>query len=278
MNIFGVPEAKHYCSSFQQTAGNSNGSLGNYVTGALKGVASLKEGTLEFNSYRDCVLREVERCLFLAISNYRRALDLMMPGASSWAHVTLYYSSYFAARALIGMFGGWIGNRMIIEVAASQPGNQELIINRKVQSTYSGSHERFWDLFYGATASLVPWVDPKIRVAITPVSSTVTWQSENRNEVNYDSFSAFQLASSFQANFDAATFPASLPGHLSTQFSISEGLLLITSKFVREFGLTTDALDALVPAGPRRAKLERLVFRDRAPSLVNRTKWRSIVI
>lgn len=252
--------------------------MGNYVTGALKGVASLKEGTLEFNSYRDCVLREVERCLFLAISNYRRALDLMIPGASSWAHVTLYYSSYFAARALIGMFGGWIGNRMIIEVAASQPGNQELIINRKVQSTYSGSHERFWDFFYGAAASLVPWVDPKIRVAITPVSSTVTWQSENRNEVNYDSFSAFQLASSFQVNFDAARFPASLPGRLSTQFSVSEGLLLITSRFVREFGLTTDALDPLAPAGPRRAKLERLVFRDRVPSLVNRTKWRSMVV
>ncbi len=232
---------------------------------------------MEFSSYRDCALREAERCLFLAISNYRRALDLMIPGASSLAHVTLYYSSYFAARALLGMFGGWIGNRMAVDVTASQPGNQELQVNRKVQSTYSGSHERFWDLFYGAAASLVPWVDTKTRFAITPVSGTVTWQSENRNEVNYDSFSACQLASNFQANFDAGKFPASLPGRLSTQFSVSEGLLLITSNFVRNFGLSTDALDALMPAGPRKAKIERLVFRDRAPKLVHRTKRRSII-
>jgi len=119
---------------------------------------------------------------------------------------------------------------------------------------------------------------PFTRFAITLFSGTLTWQSENRNEVNYDSFSACQLASNFQANFDAGKFPASLPGRLSTQFSVTEGLLLITSDFVREFGLSTDALDALMPAGPRRAKLERLVFRGRAPSLVERTKWRSIIV
>lgn len=278
MNIFGVPEAKYYCRNFQPTAGVSAGSLENFVSGTLRGIGSLKEGTPEFNNYRDCALREAERCLFFSISNYRRALDLMMPGASSWAHVTLYYSSYFAARALLGMFGGWIDNRMVIEVAASRPGNQQLTVSRKPQTTYRGSHERFWDLFYGAVASLVPWVDSKVRFAITPVSNIVTWQSQNRNDVNYDSFLACQLAYSFQANFSPAKFPTSLPGRLSTQFSVSEGLLLITTRFVRQFGLMTDALDILLPAGSRRSKLERLVFRDRASGLIQRTKWKSIMV
>lgn len=278
MNIFGVPQARYFCNNFQRTAGDPTGSLSDFVSVNLKGVVSLKEGTQEFNGYRDCALREAERCLFFAISNYRRALDLMMPGASSWAHVTLYYGSYFAARALVGIFGGWIGNKMVVEVAASQPGSQQLIINRKPQTTYGGSHERFWDLFYGAIASLVPWVDPKVRFAITPVSNNVTWQSENRNHVNYDSFRACQLAASFQTNFNPAKFPASLPGCLSTQFSISEGLLLITTRFVRQFGLMTDALDILLQAGTRKTRLERLVFRGRAPSLVHRTKWKSFII
>lgn len=119
MNIFGVPEAKYYCSHFQQNAGKPAGSLSEYVGEVFKSVGSLREGTREYDGFRDCALREAERCLFLAISNYRRALDLMLPAASSWAQVTLYYSSYFAARALLGIFGGWIGNKMIIEVATS---------------------------------------------------------------------------------------------------------------------------------------------------------------
>src|SRR5206468_4332448 len=153
---------------------------------------------------------------------------------------------------------------IVVDVAASQPGTQELV-KRKAQTTYSGSHERFWDIFYKAVSSLEPWVDPKVRFAITPVSSTITWQIENRNEVNYDSFLACQLAFNFQTNFNSAKFPTSLPGRLITQYSVSEGILLITSKFVREFGLTTDALDSLLPVGPRKAKIERLVFKDRIP-------------
>lgn len=277
MKIFDVAEAKHYCSNFQQTAGNPAGSLSQYVAGPLTSAGSVREGTPGFNSYRDCALREVERCLFLAISNYRRSLDLMMPGAASWAHVTLYYSSYFAARAILGMFGGWIGKTMVVEVTASQPGSQALVVNKRPQTTYRGSHERFWDLFYGAVTVFVPWIDPKLRFAITPVSGAVTWQTQIRNEVNYDSFVACQLATSFQVNFDRTKFPRSLPGSLHTQFSVSEGLLIIAAKFARDFRLVTDALNALMPAGPRRTKIERLVFRDRAPRLADSIKWELIL-
>jgi len=276
MNIFGVPEAKHYCGNFQNTPGNSAASLTDYVR-SLRG-SSLKEGTIVFDSYRDCALREVERFYFLAVSNYRRALDLMVPSASSWAHVTLYYSSYFAARSIVGIFGGWIGTNRIIEVAASQPGKQELVVTKKPQTTYSAPHERFWDLFYQGATSLIPWVDPKLRYAITPVAGMVTWQTQRRNDVNYDSFHACQLGVTFQSSFDRSNFPGSLPGILSTQFSVAEGLLLIAAKFIRDFGLLTDSLDAFRPQSTRLTKLQRLVFQDRPPKLVDQTKWKSIAV
>lgn len=280
MRIFGVPEAKHYCRKFQGSAGHPAGSLGKYILASLKAGDSLREGTVEFDLFRDCSLRDVERCVFLAISNFRRSLDLMMPVASSWAHVTLYYSSYFSARALLGMFGGWFGHRTMIEVAASQPGNQELIVTKvtKVHTTYTGSHDSFWDIFYRAVSGLSPWVQPRFRFALTPVSNNVAWQSQNRNEVNYDSFSALELAANFQSSFNIRKFPASLPGTMSTQFYVAEGLLSITAKFLREFGLTTDGLDVLRPVMPRRGKIERLIFRDRAPSTLRVRKWRSIRI
>ena len=275
MTIFGVPEARYYCRGFKKIGGASCGSLGDYISTYMRSVPSLKEGSSGFDEYRDCSLREAERCLFLAVSNYRRALDLMMPGSSNWSHVTLYYSSYFSARALLGMFGGWIGNKLIIEASSSSPGNQELRINKKPQTTYAGSHERFWDHFYAAMAQLLPWMDPKLRFAISPVAGRVTWQSENRNDLNYDSFMAFQLASNFQLQFKPVKFPVTLPGRLSTQYAVTEGLLLITTRFVKQFSLVTDGLDILTPAGPRKIKLERLVFRDRPPQLVSRTKWKS---
>ena len=277
MQIFGVPEAKHYCRNFRRSGGDATGSLGKFVNGALKTGSSLKEGTSEFDSFRDCSLRETERCLFLAISNFRRALDLMMPVASSWAHVTLYYSSYFSARALVGMFGGWIGHKMVVEVAASQPGNQELV-TKKIQTTYNGSHDRFWDVFYRALAPLMPWVDPKVRFAITPISGNVAWQTQSRNDINYDSLSACQLAANFQSGFNPGKFPTSLPGSMSTQYSVSEALLLIACRYVREFRLMTDALDLLTPAVPRRAKIERLILRVRAPRLPHGRKWRSMIV
>jgi len=277
MKIFDVPEAQYYCGRFHRAGGGATGSLTKYVTATFKPGRYLRENTPDFDNYRDCALREAERFLFLGISNYRRGLDLMMPGAANWAHVTLYYSSYFAARALMGMFGGWIGTKVVVEVTTSQPGGQELVVTRP-QTNYNPPHEKFWDLFYGAVESLVPWVDGKLRFAIDPIGGNVTWQTQNRNEINYDSFAACQLASLFQATFKPTRFPASLPGVLSTQFSVAEGLLLIVCRFVRQFGLATDALDALLPAGARSGKINRLVFRDRPARVVQMTRARSFLV
>ncbi len=279
MKIFDVPQAQHYCSHFSRTAGPSEASLTEYVRAQLlAGPGSVKEGTHGFDSYRDCALREVERLIFLAMSNYRRTLDLMVPAAAGWAHVTLYYSAYFSARALIGMFGGWIGmQRTVIEVDASQPGSQILKVTRRVPTTYNGSHERFWDLFYDAVQPLVPWVDSSLRPSMTPINSDPTWQIQNRNDINYDSYEAMRLVVDFQKSFRPSGFPDSLPGRLNTQFTATEGLLLVSASFARDFGLITDALDMLAGTGPSRPAIARLASRGRAPALVKRSKWGRLV-
>lgn len=280
MGIFGEAEARYYCSKFNHTLGAPAGSLDAYANSVLKGIHSLKENTPDFDDYRDCALRETERCLFLSISYYRRALDMMIPGASSWAHVTLYYSAFFAARALLGTFGGWISNstKIVVQVGASTPGAQELLVTRNYPTTYRGSHERFWDIFYTIIVPLDPWLEPQFRFALSPMSGNVGWQTHNRNDINYDSLLACQLGSNFQTSFKAKNFPASLPGALSTQFSITDALLAIATKYAADFNLATDALHAFRPKGPRSAKLKRLVFRVRPPSLGQQAKWKSLQI
>ena len=281
MKIFDIPEARHYCRAFVATGGPSEGSLKKYLQGSLKGVSSLQEGTTAFDEYRGCALRNVDRCLFLAASNYRRAFDLMLPSASSWAHVTLYYGCFYAASALLGMFGTWIFNdRVVVEVNIGSPGNQQLLIDRaaKSRSTHNGSHRRFWDLFYTACNPLVHWVDPAYRFAIEPIGGSVIWQIETRNLVNYDTFAAYELMRDFQSGFKPRTFPSSLPGSLSTQFRVLEALMFIAFGFVRDFKLRTDALQNLTPIGNRKTKMRSLILNCALPALHKKSKRRLVSV
>jgi hypothetical protein len=238
----------------------------------------LREGTSLFDEYRDCSLRETERALFLAVSLYRRSLDLMITSAISWSHVTLYYGSFYTASALLRAFGGWVVNpSAVIDVSVSSPGGQELGIRRNVQSTYRGSHQRFWDFFYTAMTSLIPWIDPSLRLGVTPISNVRTWQIENRNKINYDTYEACGLMTNFNKSFRKSRFHASLPGALKTQFTVFQALLVITCDFVKQFGLKTDALDAIGSIN-RRAKIRELIFDEKAPELSKVIKKRRIII
>jgi len=277
MNLFGIPEARHFCK-FSRRSGSCAGPLQQFVDTSLKGHTSIKEGTSAFDEYRDCFLRDTERCIFLSISLYRRSLDLMMPGSSSWAHVTLYYSSFYAARALLGLFGGWVNKygKKYIEVSKAKPGLQELTI-RAVSSTFGGSHQKFWELFYNSMPPLFPWVDSKFRFALEPVSGKSDWLIQNRNDVNYDTHTAFQLIRKFQVDFNKASFPGSLPGVLGTQYGITDGLLSILLPFANQFGIATDALDILTPAGSRKHKSNLLIFKAKPHKLLSGAKLSSLI-
>lgn len=278
MNLFGIAEAQYYCNSFARTTGVSSGSLRQHVTVSLPGVTSLREGTPAFNVYRDCALRDVDRLLFLGVSHYRRALDLMIASSAPWAYVTLYYGSYYVASALLGLFGGFIKGRTIIDVAVNAPGKQELRISRNATPAKLGSHQAFWDVFYASIPPLHPWVDPALAFALQPIAGSATWQIDNRNLINYDTYESCQLIGQFQVAFRGSTFPTSLPGVLNTQFRVFDGLLQITCALVRQFNFRTDGLSGFLPAGRRSRKIRTLVFREIPPSLLRRIRQRAIVV
>lgn len=232
----------------------------------------LQEGTTNFDIHRELSLREVERLLLLSASHYRRTYDLLTETSASWAFVTLYYGAYFAASALLGMFGAWmLRSGKVLEPVATASGAQRFEIQTR-HTSYSGSHQRFWDFYYFNGRFLKPYVPSRYHFALTPVSGDVIWPIRNRNELNYDSFTAVQLASAHKASFDAANFPGSLPGVLNTQFRLLEILLSLAGSCANTIGIETSALAPISSLGSRVARINALVVRAQPPKLGNRVK------
>jgi hypothetical protein len=198
----------------------------------------LTEGGAEYEAYRHNVLREGERLYYLALSNFRRAHVLMVPSAAAWSHVTLYYSSWFAAHALLQMFGGWVGKTRTVDIVTEAPGAQVLRVAAKNNS--QGSHKSFWTLFYSSVRPIKAAADVQWHPALEPVSSNEFWLIQARNRVNYTVRSAEAARGSFVRFFDAARFPASLSGELATQFEIARCMLGVAAQFLRELGVTSD--------------------------------------
>src|SRR2546428_12425750 len=110
VRLFDLSEAQYYCKGFRGRHGTSLLSFRDLVKSLdSNGPHHFAEGQSPFDDYRDCSLRDAERRIFLAVSLYRRSLDLMHVSAAAWAHVTLYYSSFFAASAILQMFGCYVG-------------------------------------------------------------------------------------------------------------------------------------------------------------------------
>lgn len=279
VRLFGISEARYYCASFGASSGASEGSLDAFQASRLGGrVRTLAEGTPIFQEFRDCSLRDVERSLFFSASQYRRALDLMIGSASPWTHVTLYYGSFYAARALLAMFGAAVFGKSVVDVSIGTPGRQQLSLRRigpnpgQESTTYSGSHQRFWDFFYNAVSSLRPFVAPEFAAALAPVSGDPVWQIDKRNEINYDSAVGLVLARDFARSFSKTAFPTSLPGALGTQFRVFESLLVLTYSYATSFGLQTDALNGLGVLGSLRDKVRTLVYNEKSPALIRQTR------
>ena len=277
MRVFSEIGATYYCGQFQPDPTTPNLSVSDYVYRYLAQANQIVEGSATFDQYRTLVLRDTERYLFLATSHYRRALDLMVSSASHWAHVTLYYGSWFAAHALLGLFGCRLLPKHVIDVASSQIGSQRLEKRNigggttQYSLTRTGLHERFWEAFYNATPRIRNMAGRQYSAVLSPVASDVAWLIKQRNRINYTAQESISFADSFTANFAKDNFPNSLPGELNTQYSICEGLLDVAYMFANQFGLATDALATVGDAGPFSSKVARSIYGAQAPELVGQT-------
>ena len=277
MNVFSIRGAAYYCQNFQPVGNVLKESVEDFNRRQARNLRFLNEGSTLFEEYRACVLRDAERCLFLAASHYRRALDLMVPSSSHWALVTLYYGAWFAARALLGMFGCQVLSNHVIEVGQSTPGNQILErrgIGKGVNTfTFSrnGSHQRFWEAFYATVPHIVQFSDPQYAHLLAPILSDEMWLIDQRNRINYKSFDSIDFRDSFEASFSEQLFPSSLPGELNSQYSVCEGLLFISERFASDLLLATDALDTMNSNTSFRDTVRLHVYRPDVPNLVDQT-------
>ncbi len=266
MTPLSLEGAKHFCAQFSKTATPPVDVRELYDTALVKR-KSFKEGEQVFNEYRDALLREADRYFFLGVSCFRRALDLFSGASASWAHVSLYYSAWFAAHSVLGMFGCWVqAPRKIVEVKSHSPGSQEFEVAKKKYSTKSsGSHMFFWDAYYNAMQSMILWTDPSLHLAVKPISNNHTWAIERRNLVNYETLQAFKLMREHNAKFDATKFPSTLQGDLATQFQLTKSLLLFCADRAKEFGLKTDVYSTF---GTRSTAIKKLIYKT-TPSVLS---------
>jgi len=270
MPIFDPTEAAHYVAGFN--AASAPISSFKVWSSTLSNGKSFSEGSAEFEVLRAQSLREVERLLLMSASNYRRTHDLISMSATPWAFVTTYYAAFFAASALMGLLGLSIVSKgkRILSVASSTPGSQSfLVVPFTSASGASGSHQKFWELFYDEMAPLIPWLPAIERPFLSPVSSDPFWFIGRRNDVNYDSFIACDLSLQ-SAGISAASFPSGLPGSLNTGFGVMQGLLGLTARLAREVSLETDATTALSPLPTRRSRVRELVVSKRPIGLASR--------
>ncbi len=266
MQLFDVPQATHFCAPLPAHLPGVGQSLVALHDNLNPHVTRLSEGTQHFNAHRVSILNAIERWILFGIADYRRALDMLIPSNAPWAHVTLYYSSFFAANAILGMFGVWVHLRRVIDVEQGTPNSQILRITRQVKSPsgFKGNHQIFWDFFYDGCTIITPWVPASLQSVIAPVNNDRAWQIKARNGVNYDTFVAFDSAKFFNSNFSPRNL-RSVSGSLGQQLEVTEGMLRLAVYFANHLGVSSFPFEGLGTGN--RSKIMRALVTKVPPAL-----------
>lgn len=275
MHLFDFVEAEYFCRPLGAHQPGVGQSLVNFHRNFTR--TQLIEGTQNFEIHRVSLLNAIERWILFGVADYRRALDMFVPSNAPWAHVTLYYSSFFAANAVLGMFGAWLNHEMLVDVDQGIATRQILRITRKLKSPNKeqGSHRVFWDFFYEAHSTLSPLMPPDLQARTAPVSGNKFWQIKARNEVNYDMFGAFSGAEFFRSSFDPRDL-RSLPGPLGQQLDVTEAMLKLALYFAKDLKISSYAFEGL-GAGSRSKVFRDLVTKP-TPALVHQSILRELIL
>ena len=268
MRLFDITEARYFCRPLPAHAPGVGQSLAAFHN-SLR-TTRLTEGTTYFEVHRVSLLNAVERWILFGVADYRRALDMFIPSNAPWAHVTLYYSSFFAANAILGMFGAWVHFERLVDVDQGTTNSQILRITRRVHSPsgYKGSHRVFWDLFYEGCNTISPWVPSELQATTAPVNNDRIWQITARNEVNYDMSSAFDGAMFLESSFNPKRL-RSLHGPLGQQLDVTEGMLKLALYFANHFGVSSFAYQGLGTG--IRSRILRALVTKAPPGLVTQS-------
>ena len=224
------------------------------------------EGGADFDELRRHLLREADSYILHATSWYARSLMSLRSSASSWCLVGLYYSAFYAGKAIMSILGCWKeSDKSWIEVSFANPGQQKLVHHKGNKDKYStkypapgpgGSHREFWYAYYSAVGPLNAWISPSGQYAIKPMSASYTWFIDLKNKVNYDAIEAFKLMRTYELQYKATNLPHCFPGDLSSAYQVSKGFLSALQEIGKYCGLSTDLFK---PAQSRESALRKLV-------------------
>ncbi len=241
MRAFSVTGAEHFAQNFNGIGSSASSGVLSHLESRYSASKVLSEGSSEFDEFRNCLLRETDRYILLSTSAYMRSMDALRSSSSSWCIVGLYYSSFYAAQAILGILGCWIRRRnRWVEVTNSNPNSQALKYNVRNYPGPTGSHRLTWTAYYSAVANLRNWLPSQGLLSVTPVSSSDTWFIELRNRVNYRPFEAFQLCQNFERNFDATNIPICFPGELNSAYQVASSFLFTLKELCDHTKLETD--------------------------------------
>jgi hypothetical protein len=267
MQCFDLVGARHFCTGPQRPTSATITSM-RHIGPSLHGRRQYAETDIDFADLRTACLSDIDRLLFLGASQYRRGCELLNASSAHWALVTFYYASFYAAKALLGMFGVWIDERFVVmDVISARPGSQRLQIKKRTASSRAGSHQRFWDEYYQTTGSLRPWIDPTQHWILDPIRGDPDFLITSRNRVNYDPEAAISESVSLQASFSELSFPHCLSGDLGIQYRVADSLIALDFNLAGSFGLQTEGLSALLPDGRRSTKIRELILANIIPNL-----------
>jgi hypothetical protein len=244
-------------------------------------VILLQEGTPRFEVHQVNLLNSIGRWLVYSIGHYRRSVDMLVPVSAPWAQVTLYYASFFAANAILGIFGGWFGQTQdgsrVVDVEHGSVGSQRLRIHRRPSSPSgaSGSHRAFWDFFYEGAATIFAWAPADLAPALSPVNGDFAWQIAERNAVNYDMFHAWAASAHFCSTFKPSKLK-SLSGPLQLQLEVTEQMIRLALHFAKAVGLPDVDLSGCGATGTRQ-QIQRRLASQAAPSLVTQSGFHGLL-
>ncbi len=236
---------------------------------------------MRFQVHQINLLMSIERWLLYSLGHYRRSVDMLVPVSAPWAHVTLYYASFFAANAILGIFGCWLGQTRnglrLVDVRHGVPGNQELRIHRRPSSPSgaSGSHRAFWDFFYDGVASIVAWAPGELAPSLNPVNNDFGWQIAERNGINYDMFHAWSASTLFYNTFKPAKLKT-LSGPLKLQLDSTERILKLALHFAKAVSLSANALEGCGAEGTR-LQIQNRLASQASPRLVTQSGFAKLL-
>lgn len=277
MKLFEIPEAEYFCALPTQRAAGASQSLSSFHNGSPRRY-SLREGSTEFEIHRVSLMNAVERWILFGVADYRRAMDMLIPSNAPWAHVTLYYASFFGANAILGMFGGWLGHSSMVEVSDGTPKSQKLCFLPKLHSPkgFRGSHQIFWDNFYeGCDTTIRAWAPEALSPAVTPVNGDRAWQTVTRNELNYDMHGAYTAAKYFDENFNPKKL-RDLSGSIGQQLVVTESMLKLAIHFAEFFKVQSLAYEGM-GTGTRGQVFEALVSKP-CPKMVDQSEFKRLML